>query len=55
MIKSVNDSTAQHLFVVDRDGTELLIPMHDEIIQSVDRQKREIHIIAPEGLIELYL
>ena len=32
IIKAINDSTAQALFEVDRDGTEILIPMNDEFI-----------------------
>lgn len=54
-IISVNDSTAQHLFVVKHNEKEVLIPMHDEIIQNVDRLKKEIFAKTPNGLIELYL
>lgn len=54
-IVSVNDSTAQHLFVIDHEGTEVLIPINDDIIQKVDRKAKNIDIIAPEGLIDLYL
>ena len=36
-------------------GREILIPITDEIILDVDREKRIIHTDAPEGLIELYL
>lgn len=54
-ILKVNDSTAQHLFVIDYQGTEVLIPINDDIIQKVDRKNKNIDIIAPEGLIDLYL
>ncbi|MBT8258942.1 MAG: ribosome maturation factor RimM [Bacteroidia bacterium] len=54
-IVSVNDSTAQALFVVDREGTELLIPMNDEFIKKVDRKNKTIEVATPEGLIDLYL
>jgi 16S rRNA processing protein RimM len=34
---------------------EILIPITDDIVLDVDREKRIIHTEAPEGLIELYL
>ncbi len=54
-IKGVNDNTAQHLFEIDRNGTEILIPINDDIIKEVDRVHKKILLEAPEGLIELYL
>lgn len=54
-IKSVNDSTAQALFEIDRDGTEILIPMNDEFIIKVDKPNKTIFVETPEGLIDLYL
>lgn len=54
-VNGVNDQTAQHLLQIDKDGTELLIPINDEIIQKVDRSNQTLHIQAPEGLIDLYL
>ena len=55
VIKSVNDSTAQALFEIDKDGIEILIPMNDEFITNVDKNKKEILVNTPEGLIDLYL
>jgi len=43
------------LFSIDHEGTEILMPMADEIILKVDRKARIIYIKAPEGLIDLYL
>lgn len=54
-IKSINDSTAQSLFEIDRDGIEILIPMNDELIKKVDRTNKTILVETPEGLIDLYL
>lgn len=54
-IKSINDSTAQALFEIDRDGIEILIPMNDEFIEKVDRKSKTILVKTPEGLIDLYL
>ncbi|WP_114902537.1 ribosome maturation factor RimM [Kordia sp. SMS9] len=54
-IVSVNDTTAQPLFEIEREGIEILIPINDDIIKKVDRNGKSIHIEAPEGLIDLYL
>ncbi|WP_412559804.1 ribosome maturation factor RimM [Winogradskyella sp. MIT101101] len=55
IIKAINDSTAQALFEIDRDGVEILIPMNDEFIVKVDRKNKTIEVDTPEGLIELYI
>jgi 16S rRNA processing protein RimM len=55
VITAVNDSTAQSLFEIDRDGIEILIPMNDEFISKVDKVNKVIHMDTPEGLIDLYL
>lgn len=55
ILKGINDSTAQSLFEIDRDGIEILIPMNDEFIVNVDREHKTIIVNTPEGLIDLYL
>ena len=54
-IKSINDSTAQSLFEIDRDGIEILIPMNDEFIKKLDKENKTILVETPEGLIDLYI
>lgn len=55
VVAGVNDTTAQALFRIDRDGKEILIPMNDEFIKKVDRDNQVILVSTPEGLIDLYL
>jgi 16S rRNA processing protein RimM len=55
IVKSINDSTAQALFEIDRDGIEILIPMNDDFIKKVDKKKKLIIMETPEGLIDLYI
>ena len=55
IIQAVNDQASQALFVADKDGKELLIPVSDDFITRVDRETRTIHIRTPEGLLDLYL
>jgi len=54
-ITAINDSTAQALFEINRDGVEILIPMNDEFIDRLDREAKTLFVNTPEGLIELYL
>lgn len=54
-VTGVNDTTAQHLFEIDHNGKEVLIPVNDDIIKNVDRSTRTILLEAPEGLIDLYI
>ena len=55
VIKSINDSTAQAIFIIDRNGTEVLVPINDEFLINIDRSTNTIQVDTPEGLIELYL
>lgn len=55
VLRGINDSTAQALFEIDRDGVEILIPMNDEFIVKVDREHKTIIVNTPVGLIDLYL
>ena len=54
-IVHINDKAAQPLFEIDRDGNEIFIPMVDDFIKKVDREKKTIQVETPKGLIELYL
>ena len=54
-ITGVNDNTSQHLFEIDHQGKEVLIPINDDIIKEIDRSSKKMTLEAPEGLIELYL
>lgn len=55
IITGINDSTAQALFEIDKNGIEILIPMNDHFIKKVDKRNKTIHVETPEGLIDLYL
>lgn len=52
-ITSINDSTAQALFVIEKDDTEILVPMIDDFIQKIDRKNKKVIVETPEGLIEM--
>ncbi|EMR03856.1 ribosome maturation factor RimM [Cesiribacter andamanensis] len=48
-------SGQQDLLVADRAGIEILVPLHDELIVRLDREKQELHMQLPEGLLDIYL
>jgi 16S rRNA processing protein RimM len=55
IVQSVNDTTNQALFEVEKGDKQLLIPINDEIITKVDRENKTIFVTTPEGLVDLYL
>ena len=52
-ITAINDKTAQDLFVVEKNGNEILIPMIDDFIKKIDRKNKKVIVETPEGLIEM--
>ena len=54
-ITGINDTTAQALFVIEHNGKEILIPLNDKFIVSVDRRAKKVLVDTPPGLIDLYL
>ncbi len=54
-IEQVLEYPAQPLFQIMKNGTEVLIPVIDPVIDKVDRKLKTIFITAPNGLIDLYL
>jgi 16S rRNA processing protein RimM len=54
-IVAINDSGAQPLFEIDKNGTEILIPLIDDFIIALDRENKTITLETPEGLVDLYL
>ena len=56
VIKTVLDYPNQSLFqVFTDDNKEVLIPVYGDIIKKVDRNSKQIIILAPEGLLDIYL
>jgi len=53
-ITSINDTTAQALFVIETDtNKQILIPLIDNFIKEVDRENQIIKVETPEGLIQM--
>ena len=54
-IKAVIDNGPQALLQITFKGQDILIPVTDDFIVSLDRDKELMHVRCPEGLIDLYL
>ena len=53
-VTGVNDSTAQPLFEIEREGMQILVPMIDDFIINIDREKQKILLKTPAGLLDMY-
>ena len=54
-ISDVLEYPTQAVIQVMKEGKEILIPIHDDIIKKVDKKSKTLNINAPEGLIDMYL
>ena len=54
-ISDVLEYPTHAVIQVMKDKKEILIPIHDDIIQKVDKKAKILNIKAPEGLIDMYL
>ena len=52
-IVEIDDSTINTLFVVEKDGEEILIPAQEEFIADIDHDGQTILFDLPEGLVSL--
>lgn len=55
LIEKILEYSTSNLFSIPVGDKEILIPISDETISKVDKVAKEIHVICPNGLIELYL
>jgi 16S rRNA processing protein RimM len=49
----IDDPERNPLFVIENKGKEILVPVADEFIVSIDDEAREITLRTPDGLIDL--
>ena len=54
-ISRVDDFSGNLVITVAHPRAEIMIPLSEGIITSVDEEKREMHLNCPNGLIEIYL
>ncbi len=54
VIKEVIDLNGNQLINIDSNGKEILIPLKEEILTSVDTKAKRIKVKLPEGLLDIY-
>ncbi len=54
-VLEVIEQPLQILCRLDIEGKEVLIPLHEETIRSIDHKKKRVVVELPEGLLEVYL
>ena len=54
-ILEVIEQPHQVLCSISLNGKEVLIPVHEESLEKIDRKNRKIYVNLPEGLLEIYV
>lgn len=54
-VQEIIEYPTQSLIQVIKEGKEILIPIHEDILKDVNREEKKIYIKAPVGLIDMYL
>lgn len=54
-IQQIIDLPVNPLIQVDANGTEVLVPFVENLVQQVDRENKKLYVKAPEGLFDIYL
>jgi len=53
-VVEVIEQPLQVLCKIIYKGNEALIPIHEESLQKIDAKKKQVHVILPEGLLDIY-
>lgn len=54
-VKDVYEAGEQYLIAMNYQDREVLIPLNDDIIPKVNKEKKIVHTRLPEGLLDVYL
>ncbi|MEO9482309.1 MAG: ribosome maturation factor RimM [Ekhidna sp.] len=54
VIKEVIDLNGNQLLAIDANGKEILIPLKDEILTTVDVSAKRVNVSLPDGLLDIY-
>src|SRR2546421_612718 len=53
-ILEVIEQPHQILCRINLEDKEMLIPLHEETIKKIDKKKKQVHVVLPEGLLDVY-
>ncbi len=54
LAEEVIEQPHQVLLRLTINGKEVLVPLHAETLKKIDRKKKEVHVILPDGLLDVY-
>ena len=55
IVREVYSLNGQDLIAMDYQGAEVLIPTAADIVLHADKEKKQLMVNLPEGLLEVYL
>lgn len=53
-IEEVIEQPHQVLLRITINNKEALIPLHEETLKKIDQKKKQVHVILPDGLLDIY-
>jgi 16S rRNA processing protein RimM len=53
-VVEVIEQPLQVLCKIIYKGNEALIPIHEESLKKIDSKKKQVHVVLPEGLLDIY-
>jgi 16S rRNA processing protein RimM len=53
-IEEVIEQPHQVLLRIVLNGNEALVPLHEETLDKIDHQKKQVHVTLPDGLLDIY-
>ena len=53
-ILEIIEQPHQMLARIDLAGKEALIPLHEQTLLKVDKKKKQVHVVLPDGLLDVY-
>ncbi len=54
-VQAVIEQPQQILLQINVLQKEVLIPLHEQTLKKIDRKKKQVHVVLPEGLLDVYL
>jgi len=54
-IEEIIEQPHQILVKITLQNKEVLIPLHEEVIVKADKKNNQLHVILPDGLLDVYL
>lgn len=53
-ILEVIEQPHQVLCMIDLNGKEALIPIHEDTLVKLDKKNKKVHVVLPDGLLDVY-